>query len=141
MCLDVGEVRDSESVWCRDDELTINEVVGSSMVLIGDCRDSELATATNASNALLFHEPAHRSAGNSDAFTLELHPDLLSAVVTVETGLLQAVDLGSKYFVTLCASARRASHHFVVGAGSELQSSAGRLDSQSSLDVSNYLIV
>ena len=52
MRLDVGEVRDPESVRCRGDELAINEVVGSLMVLIGDCRDFELPTATvlNASS-------------------------------------------------------------------------------------------
>jgi hypothetical protein len=65
------------------------------MVLIGDCRDFELPTATNARNTLLFHEPTHRAVSNIDALTLELLPDLLGAVATVETGLVHAVELGS----------------------------------------------
>jgi hypothetical protein len=57
---------------------------------------------------------------------------------------VHAVDLGSENLVTLGASARQPGHGFVVGAGSELQGSADRLDSPSSLpglDVSNYLFV
>jgi hypothetical protein len=93
--LDLGEVRDSESVWCRGDELAINEVVGSSMALIGDCRDLELATATDASKVLLFDEPAHCAVSNIDALTLELLADLLGDAASVETGLVHVVDLGS----------------------------------------------
>ena len=65
------------------------------MILISNSRDFDLPTATNSRNSLRLHEPAHRAVGHRDAFALQLLPDLLGAVATVETGLVHAVDLGS----------------------------------------------
>jgi hypothetical protein len=140
----IGEIGNPEPVWSRRDELAINEITWSLLALVGDGRDFELTTTSNTTNSHLFHEPSHCAAGDHNALALQLLPDLLCAIATIEAGLVHPVDFGLQDLIALCSSAWGSNGRFVVGAGGELQRSADRLDPPSSLsgiDVSNYLFV
>jgi len=101
-------------------------------------------TASYATESLGFHQSTHGAVGDLNALTVQLLPDLLRAVDAVAVGLVHSVDLGHQDLVTLLALAGRAGLSGVVGAGSELQRSADRLDSPSILsgiDVADYFLV
>jgi hypothetical protein len=63
------------------------------LVLVADRCQLELTTTTNTREPLFSHEPAHRAVGDADLLLVQLLPDLLRAVATVETGAVDAFDL------------------------------------------------
>jgi hypothetical protein len=75
---------------------------------------------------------------------VELLPDLLHAVATVETRVVEAFDLDLHGRVAHVERTRWTGLGGVVGAGGELQDSADRFDSPSipsGIDVAHYLLV
>ena len=80
--LDVGQIRHPESIGCRGEELPIDEVLGTMLVLIADGRDRELATAPSAAEPQVLHQSSHRAVGDRDPLAVELLPDLHDAVDT-----------------------------------------------------------
>ena len=97
--LDVGQIRHPESIGCRGEELPIDEVLGTMLVLIADGRDLELATAPSAAEPQVPHQPSHRAVGDRDPFAIELLPDLHDAVDT-EVVIEDPSDLGLQDHVT-----------------------------------------
>ena len=80
--LHVGQIRHPETIGCRSDELSIDEVLGAMLVLITDGRDLELATASSAAEPQVLHQSSHRAVGDRDPLAVELLPDLHDAVDT-----------------------------------------------------------
>jgi hypothetical protein len=85
-----------------------------------------------------------RAVGDLDALAVQLLPDLLVAVATVEAFIVDAADLTLEHLVAHLACTRRPGLGAVVRRRGELQGSADRLDppsSPSGIDVTNYLLV
>jgi hypothetical protein len=142
--LHVGQVRDPESVRRGRDEMSIDEVTWSVLVLVADCRDPERTTAPHTAESLVLHEPTNGAVGDSNPFTVELLPNLLGAVGAVVVGLVPAQYFGLQGRVVQLTWRYWTRQGGVVRGRGELQCSADRLDPPSSLagvDVANYLRV
>ena len=94
MGLDVGQVRDPETVRRVGHEVTIDEVTRSVQRVVADGRHFVAASLLDAGESHLFHESLDGAACDAEALATQLLPDLLGAVDTVEAGVVDPLDLG-----------------------------------------------
>ncbi len=99
---DVGEVRDPEHVRARRLELPVDAIERARRGLVADRGPHRLAPH-GPLQAHGLHQPRHRAAGDRNAVTGELAPDLTHAV-DPEVRLEHALDLGLQGLVALGAA-------------------------------------
>lgn len=112
--------------------------------VVGGGRHLEGTAATNPGESLGPHEPPHRAVGDFDVLAVQLIPDLLVAVATVEALVVDPLNLSFADLVATRPGAPWARLGAIVGVGGKLQDSADRFDPQtipSGIDVAHYLLV
>lgn len=127
----IGEVADPQQVRCRHAELPIHLVQWAWRFPVRDRRPVRLAP-DDALKAHVLHQPCSRAAGDLEALTAELPPDLADAV-DAPVRLEHATDLGAQRVVPTRAirQSRRIGppgQVIVVGGRGDRQNSADRLD-------------
>ena len=103
-----------------------------------------LATATGPRRTFQFHQSSHGAVRDVNIFTIQLLPDFLGAVNTIEVAPVHPHNLGFKSLVAALSRTQCPRLRGVVSAGGELQYWPDRLDSPSmltGLDVTNYRLV
>ena len=76
---DIGEVSNPQPVWCWGFELAVYPVKRARGCLVRECRANR-PTANDALQAHCPHKSGDRAAGDVEALTLQLPPDLLNAI-------------------------------------------------------------
>lgn len=97
MHLHISEVRDPEAFLRRRDNVTINEVARSVLVLVTDLGQLELAAPPNTRQFLDLHESPHVAVCDLDVLAVQPRPDLLRAVDAIEVGLMHAQNFGLRH--------------------------------------------
>ncbi len=70
MRLDVAESRDLEPIRSSCGEVSIDESSRADQILVGACRLLERSTAARSPQPEVSHQPLHRTASNTRAFTI-----------------------------------------------------------------------
>lgn len=76
---DIGEIRNPQPVWCRGFELAVNPVKRARGRLVRERRADRLSS-NDPLQAHRPHKPGDSAAGDIEAFTLQLPPDLANAI-------------------------------------------------------------